>query len=255
MLIINRVSYFSASPNYKQIGYAPINHVSVFYQKYKGFRSNGLVRIGSGEIEPFEGYYKENRVIENEIGVSYFNIYDNLLQYEIIAGLGKGQRKGESYHRSLDFYAFDYTSDFNKYYIQPTFSIVPNKYIDVTFFTRLSYYQQYNILSSFEQGDVRIPYQYEIVLDVNKHFSQFIIEPGIQMRLGIKNLKIIGQVSSDIVYNYYENNTYSFNNEQVNVKKIHNSQIFTIGISMNINSISIYKKIQKHLANSSIEKP
>lgn len=238
-------SHIGINTNQIQVGYAPFNHFSFFYSQYNGWQANELTKSVFSEIESYNVLYRENSSSIKEVGFSYFKGFNNLLYLEIVSALGKGERFARSNHKGKGNYSFVYSCDISTLYVQPTFSIAPGKILDLSIFSRFSYNNQSNIASTFKQANNSIPYPYDEAIFNNNKFSQLIIEPGIQARLGIKNIKVMGQISNDMAFNYFENHTYNLTNEEIDCPKVYNSPRITMALTIDFNTHNIYRHIQK----------
>ncbi|MFO7655655.1 MAG: hypothetical protein R6W78_01165 [Bacteroidales bacterium] len=184
--------------NYFQLGYTFANHFSVYTAGNKkqndfssGIFSDCLIQCGYRE--------KRDKFKEFNLGFSYYSTITNYLSYEILSCMGKGTVHYFNYYQYQDDspspmdYSFSFNSKKATFFMQPNISFRYKEYLDLTIFSRLILNRYYDLNSTLNSGN-----GYYSDAAINDRFfydkkvvGLYFLEPGIQIRGGINNLKFV----------------------------------------------------------------
>ena len=214
--------------NYAQIGYAFADNFSVFASGFRRKNTSGFLgfymidKENSGDTLQWD-YFKNI-----EFGLTFFKKVNNMFHFEIVLGSGYGT---VDYGNSVDWphdYMFTFNSKQWMYFLQPNFTLnlgslinVPDVALDITFIPNFRYSRYFDVARNLDLGDQREILGWDRYLNENNNLTNFFFEPGIQFRMGIKNIKFQVQVN------------HTFGLQKSGIRYLP-SNIF-LGISLNMN--------------------
>lgn len=195
-------------PNNIQTGYTFSDRFGVFLTaNYRSFDNTFTILDDDG---------KENSWIVNP-GVYFFKT-NNHFSCEVLLGSGIGYI---NYINKIDYqeqdYIFNLKSNKLNFYIQPNIGYKSN-FIEIGAFTKLNYYNYFNIRTFYQYGTNYHDYFIYSIEDKDAYFfernnaSLLFAEPGVFVKIGDENVKFCGEFS--YTTNLLNNNT---NHRSVNI--------------------------------------
>jgi hypothetical protein len=183
--------------NYFQLGYSFENHFSIYTA---GNYNKNNIGIFKEHNDIYVGYRsKKDQFNQIDIGGSYFGTIGKNYCYEIISGIGKGTINYLNHWQyshdspSISDYKFSFDSKKVSLFIQPNFTMKIDNYFDLTLFSRLNYNKYYDLNSNLSLGSgyYKDYTKNDEFLHNKKGADLYFLEPGIQTRVGNKNVKFI----------------------------------------------------------------
>jgi len=178
-----------------QAGYVFTNHFMCFVTGYRRFNDEG-----GGNGNPFKKdnteRYRENNASEINIGIAGFKKKERI-SYALLVGGGLGRmdylNKRDYYH-----YHFDMKAYTKNLYLQPTAGIVLKHNFELAVFTKLNFFQYYNISTYNSLGVYLAPEVQDEFFIGKKQAEVLILNPGVSFKAGWKFMKFHVQVSPTI---------------------------------------------------------
>ena len=153
--------------------------------------------LGDGTVRSGNSWDSKGRYLEAAAG-KFGTIADGPFLYEAFLGLGYGTATNKNSNSSVN-------GKFIKPYLQTSIG-VRSKIVDLAFTPRLA-------VVNYVSNDVYIPGAPEEAMAASNYFddkgSSFVFEPGITLRLGLKNVKIQAQYVYS-TFNYRESDLWQF---------------------------------------------
>lgn len=208
-----------------QLGYTVSNNFSVFttgyYRQNDGFLISGLGKENSG------AFYTTDKHNNYELGVTYYKKLGNHFSYEIVSGIGKGVINYIGNQDALNYYEFSLHAKKLELFIQPDFTYRLNRYFDVTVFSRLNQNRYYDLEKRLKLGGETEILKHDQYFYEHKIGSLLFLEPGIQFRAGMKNIKFqciysraVNLNNADAEIRYRQDNLYLGVTFQFNLEKM-----------------------------------
>lgn len=180
------------STNNYQLGYA-FKNISIFTTGY--FRNNrAIFRETALTKENGGAHVQTDKHYAFDIGATYYKTMNELLSYELVAGTGFGTVKYENWQDFMSDYEFNLSAKRYNLYFQPNLSIRESEF-DVSFFSRISYNNYFDIHSHWKLGEKGDLEDYDEYFSNRKSGSLFFIEPGLQFRFAFENVKLLWSYS------------------------------------------------------------
>lgn len=184
-----------------QLGYAFTNHLSTFV--ITNFRENqNHHNIFYSKDE--EGFYKTDKHHGIDFGISYFWNYDDFGSFEILSGIGYGTVQYRNFNETADIYDFSFDARKIKFSLQQSISIRYEDYIDFSLFARLNYTRYSNIKSTLDLSPAMHLTDYDAFFHSRNTSAFYFLEPGGQIRIGPKYVKLLIQGSGLIMLDSYD---------------------------------------------------
>lgn len=206
------------SNNFYQVGYAFTDHFSVY--------STGSIIAN----KPY--FYKDleltghkltpgDKFTDFNLGFSHFKTFNDKLSLEFVYGVGTGSVYyfDTNLGSGDEYYYYDpkwLKAKKVSFCAQPNFSFRYKEYLDLSAFARINYNQYYNIAFKYLDSAPTDPYVYN-----EESVNLLFVEPGIQLRAGFKNIKLMIQYSKPLNIGF----------ENI----IHRTDNIFVGISLNFN--------------------
>ena len=191
------------SYNTCQIGYAFSNHFSIYTlfnyrSNYKGIFQNDF------SLKDTAGFSKKDEHFQLDLGITYFNNFNNYFCFEILTGLGYGKMNYLNSYHIPGIYDYSLSTKKMEYFIQSNFSIRYKDYIDFSVFSRINCNRYFNIESIYESGLSREMENYDNYFHNRNQADLYFFEPGFQLRFGLKQIKLFVQLANSFEINTSE---------------------------------------------------
>ena len=209
---LNKEKYeFNAAFTYNsfQLGYTPMNHIGVFYSR---FRRNKMFESDSFTSLFYRTHYGRDGIEEWNMGCSYYSKFDSLV-FEVLAGYGEGKMfyENSKYLSNPSNYNFKIRANKSIYYLQPDLGIRYNKHVEFGLFTKIIFCQYLDITSTKNISSAyEIEHQDKYFLD-KRNLNLYFIEPGMVARFGFEQFKLQFLISKTI----------NLNSRQINYQSMH----------------------------------
>ncbi|MBN2614035.1 MAG: hypothetical protein JXB00_20935 [Bacteroidales bacterium] len=187
--------------NHVHLGYAFDDNYSIFISGLRMKNGPGFFGSFFNDKENSGDTLTWDKFRRADAGISFFHHFNNHFSYEILLGGGMGTAE---YSSNVDWWPSDYSFDFKaKHYnlfIQPNLTINFSKLIkidevlDLTFMPCLRFNHYNDISKTLElNNDGRILQWDKYLINRNNDMFLVFFEPGLQLRLGWKQLTFFGQ--------------------------------------------------------------
>lgn len=124
------------------------------------------------------------------LGVGYENRLNNWCNIGLASGYGLGRADYSNFQDLMHNYSFSFKARKMELYIQPIATIHYEDYLDASVFSRITMNRYFNLSSDLELGDQTEPEPYDQFFIDRSIADLYFLEPGVQIRGGLKNLKL-----------------------------------------------------------------
>jgi hypothetical protein len=144
------------------------------------------------------GFIKMDKHNELGLGVTCFKNYGDFGSFELLTGIGYGTVKYDNFQKQQDVYEFSFHARKFNCNIQPSLSVRYEDFIDFSIYSRISYNQYFNIRSSMDLRPFWELKDYDAFFYGRQSAGFCFLEPGFQIRIGLKYIKLLLEVSGTV---------------------------------------------------------